>query len=263
MSDYDKTVLAIRDGEFDAFQNLYPRVPDRADDLLIEVAGRPGVVGGNMTLMLLAAADRFSPDAYLTACKRAVETGDSQRVQTLVKEAKNLLAEQAPSLPGEVILYAYTDGHRSIAKDLITQCTPEQIAAAPPKLLRWAAEKLDFQTAVDLVDKGAQPGDEAAGILRALTGQRQEWMAEHLLERGMPVEPDNYAALYACVSNQAPGTAKLLLDHGMDLEKYKAWAEYRPKGEGYAETMEELAAYWSEPRNSPRPEDSPMGGMSL
>ena len=263
MSGYDKTVLAIRDGEFDAFQNLYPRVPDRADDLLIEVAGRPGVVGGNMTLMLLAAADRFSPDAYLTACKRAVETGDSQRVQTLVKEAKNLLAEQAPSLPGEVILYAYTDGHRSIAKDLITQCTPEQIAAAPPKLLRWAAEKLDFQTAVDLVDKGAQPGDEAAGILRALTGQRQEWMAEHLLERGMPVEPDNYAALYACVSNQAPGTAKLLLDHGMDLEKYKAWAEYRPKGEGYAETMEELAAYWSEPRNSPRPEDSPMGGMSL
>ena len=86
-----------------------------------------------MTLMLLAAADRFSPDAYLTACKRAVETGDSQRVQTLVKEAKNLLAEQAPSLPGEVILYAYTDGHRSIAKDLITQCTPEQIAAAPPE----------------------------------------------------------------------------------------------------------------------------------
>lgn len=49
----------------------------------------------------------------------------------------------------------------------------------------------------------------------------------------------------------------------MDLEKYKTWAEHRPKGEGYAETMEELAAYWSEPRNSPQPEDSPMGGMSL
>ena len=45
ISDYDKMVLAIRDGEFDAFKNLYPRVPDRADDLLIEVAGRPGVVG--------------------------------------------------------------------------------------------------------------------------------------------------------------------------------------------------------------------------
>ena len=72
----------------------------------------------------------------------------------------------------------------------------------PPKLLRWVAEKLDFQTAVDLVDKGVRPGDEVAGILRTLTGQHQEWMAERLLEHGMPVEPDNYDALYACVSNQ-------------------------------------------------------------
>lgn len=61
ISDYDKTVLAIRDGEFDAFKNLYPRVSDQTDDLLIEVAGRPGVVGGNMTLILLAAVERFSP----------------------------------------------------------------------------------------------------------------------------------------------------------------------------------------------------------
>ena len=61
ISDYDKTVLAIRDGEFDAFKNLYPRVSDQTDDLLIEVAGRPGTVGGNMTLMLLAAVERFSP----------------------------------------------------------------------------------------------------------------------------------------------------------------------------------------------------------
>jgi enoyl-CoA hydratase/carnithine racemase len=88
ISDYDKTVLAIRDGEFDAFKNLYPRVSDQTDDLLIEVAGRPGVVGGNMTLILLAAVERFSPEAYLTACKRAVETGDSWRVQTLVKESE-------------------------------------------------------------------------------------------------------------------------------------------------------------------------------
>lgn len=41
LSDYDKAVLAIRDGEFEAFSSLYPRVPDRADDLLIEAAGRP------------------------------------------------------------------------------------------------------------------------------------------------------------------------------------------------------------------------------
>ena len=263
ISDYDKAVLAIRDGEFDAFKNLYPRAADRADDLLIEVAGRPGVVGGNMTLMLLAAVERFSTEAYLTACKRAVEAGDNWRVQTLVKESEGRLSERMPSLPGEVILYAYTNDCRNIAKDLIAQCTPEQIAAAPPKLLRWVAEKLDFQTAVELVDKGVQPGDEVAGVLRTLTAQGQAWMAEKLLEYGMPVEPDNHAALYACVSNQALGAAKLLLDRGIDLDQYQLWAEHRPKGEGYTRTMEELAAYWSELQNSPRPEDSPMDGMSL
>ena len=263
MSDYDKTVLAIRDGEFDAFKNLYPRVPEQADDLLIEAAGRPGTVGGNMTLMLLAAVDQFLPEAYLTACKRAVETGDSWRVQTLVKETASHLSEPTSSLPGEVILYAYTNDRQDIAKDLIAQCTPEQIAAAPQKLLRWVAEKLDFQTAVDLVDKGVHPGDEVAGVLRTLTAQHQEWMAERLLEHGMPVEPDNYAALYACVSNRALGVAKLLLDRGIDLDQYQLWAEHRPKGEGYTETMEKLAAYWSELQSNPRPEDSPMDGMRL
>ena len=114
-----------------------------------------------------------------------------------------------------------------------------------------------------LVDKGVRPGDEVAGILRTLTGQHQEWMAERLLEHGMPVEPNNYDALYACVSNQAVGAAKLLLDRGIDLEQYQLWAEHRPKGDGYAETMEELAAYWSELQNSTQPEDSPMKGMNL
>ena len=86
-------------------------------------------------------------------------------------------------------------------------------------------------------------------------------MAERLLEHGMPVEPDNYDALYACVSNQAVGAAKLLLDRGIDLEQYQLWAEHRPKGDGYTETMEELAAYWSELQNSTQPEDSPMKGI--
>ena len=41
ISDYDKTVLAIRDGEFDAFKNLYPRVSDQTDDLLDRGGGTP------------------------------------------------------------------------------------------------------------------------------------------------------------------------------------------------------------------------------
>ena len=263
MSGYDKTVLAVRDGELESFKALYPRVLDQADSLLVEAAGRPGAVGRKMALTLLVDAEHISPSSYLTACKRAVDTGDGQRVRSLIEQAESRLSEPMPSLPGEVILYAYKEGHRNIAKDLIAQCTPEQIASVPPKLLRWVAEKLDFQTAVDLVDKGVRPGDEVAGILRTLTGQHQEWMAERLLEHGMPVEPDNYDALYACVSNQAVGAAKLLLDRGIDLEQYQLWAEHRPKGDGYTETMEELAAYWSELQNSTQPEDSPMKGMNL
>ena len=263
ISDYDKMVLAIRDGEFDAFKNLYPRVPDRADDLLIEVAGRPGVVGENMTLMLLAAVERFSPEAYLTACKRAVDTGDGQRVRPLIEQAESRLSEPLPALPGVAILYAYMNGHRNIAKDLIAQCTSEQIAAAPPNLLRLIAEKLDFQIAMELVNKGVQPGDYVVDVLRALTGQHQEWMAEKLLEHGMPVELGNYAALYICVNNQALGAAKLLLDQGMDLEQYKAWAEKQRKNEGYEETMEELTEYWSELQSGPRQDGPSMDGMSL
>ena len=263
LSDYDKAVLAIRDGEFEAFSSLYPRVPDRADDLLIEAAGRPGRTGGNMVRALLSAMEQFSPEAYLTACKRAVETGDSWRVRTMVEEAESHLSEPYPSLTGEVILHAYANDRKSVAKDLIDQCSPGQIAAAPPILLRQAAASLDFQTAVTLVDKGIQPGDYAADVLHTLTGQHQNWMAERLLEHGMPVAPDNYAALYACLNNGAVDIGKLLLDRGIDLERYQIWAEKQRRSEGYMEAMEELTSYWEKQQSGPQQDGPSMGDMHL
>lgn len=263
LSDYDKAVLAIRDGEFESFSTLYPKVPDRADDLLIEVSGRPGRVGGNMVLMLLAAVDRFSPEAYLTACKRAVETGDSQRVQTLVEQAKGHLLDRCPSLPGEVILYAYESGHAHIGKEIIHQCTPEQITAAPPRLIRQVVDCLDLQTSMELVEKGVQPGDHVVDVLHCLTGRHQEWMAEHLLKHGLPVAQNNYAALYVCVNNKAASTAKLLLDMGIDFDQYQAWVEKQPKNAGFEDTMKELSEYWSELQNTPAQGAPAMGGMSL
>ena len=263
MSDYDKTVLAIQDGELTEFWARYPKALDQADSLLVETAGRPGAVGRRMTLSILSAATKISPSAYLTACKRAVDTGDGQRVQSLIEQAESCLSEPLPALTGVAILHAYTNGHRNMAKDLIAQCTSEQIAAAPPNLLRLVAERLDFQTAMELVDKGVQPGNYAADVLHTLTGQHQEWMAEKLLEHGMPVEPDNYAALYVCVNNQAAGVAKLLLDRGMDLDQYQAWAEKQRKNEGYEETMEELTEYWSELQSGPEQDGPSMDGMSL
>ena len=263
LSDYDQAVLAIRDGEFDAFCSLYPRVLDQADDLLIEAAGRPGRTGENMVRTLLSAVEQFSPEAYLTACKRAVETGDSQRVWMMVEEAESHLSGPSPSLAGEVILHAYANDRKSIARDLIGKCSPEQIAAAPPALLRQAAVSLDFQTAVTLVDKGIQSGDHAADVLHALTGQHQNWMAERLLEHGMPVAPDNYAALYACLDNGAADIGKLLLDRGIDLERYQVWAEHRPKSEEHGAAMEELAEYWAQMQIGPQQDGPSMGDMSL
>ena len=260
LSDYDRAVLAIRDGEFDAFCSLYPKVPDQADDLLIEAAGRPGRTGGNMVRALLSAVGRFSPEAYLTACKRAVETGDSQRVRTMVEEAERHLSEPYPSLAGEVILHAYANDRKGIVKDLIGKCSPEQIAAAPPILLRQAAASLDFQTAVTLVDKGIQPGDYAVDVLHTLTGQHQEWMAEQLLAHGMPVGPDNYAALYVCINNGMPGVAKLVLDQGIDFDKYRAWADNKPKSAEYEAAMEALYGYVTEQKNTVQRDGPTMGG---
>ena len=179
-----------------------------------------------------------------------------------MKESEGRLSEPLPSLHGEVILYAYTNNCRNIAKDLIAQCTPEQIASVPPKLLAGLRKSWTSRPRWIWWTRASDRAMRWPASC-ALTGQHQEWMAERLLEHGMPVEPDNYDALYACVSNQAVGAAKLLLDRGIDLEQYQLWAEHRPKGDGYTETMEELAAYWSELQNSTQPEDSPMKGMNL
>ena len=111
-----------------------------------------------MVRALLSAVGRFSPEAYLTACKRAVETGDSQRVRTMVEEAESHLSEPYPSLAGEVILHAYANDRKGIVKDLIGKCSPERIAAAPPILL-CRPVCLHQQRDARCCQTGAGPGD--------------------------------------------------------------------------------------------------------
>lgn len=114
-----------------------------------------------------------------------------------------------------------------------------------------------------LVDKGIQPGDYAADVLHTLTGQHQNWMAERLLEHGMPVAPDNYTALYACLNNGAVDIGKLLLDRGIDLERYQIWAVKQRRSEGYMEAMEELTSYWEKQQSGPQQDGPSMGDMHL
>ena len=142
MSDYDKAVLAIRDGELNAFLELYPKLLDtHAGSLLVETAGRPGNVGSSMTHFLLADVERFSEQDYCTACKKAIDINDPVKVSFLLAQAADHVPDLSPSFHGEMAVYAYLE-HRHIAKEIIKQCTNEQIAAAPPHLLEQPAKDL-------------------------------------------------------------------------------------------------------------------------
>ena len=80
MSDYDKAVLAIRDGELEAFKQYAAKVPYQQEELLVEAAGRPGAVGRKMTGLLMADCMNIDPAIYSEACKRAIDINDPQKV---------------------------------------------------------------------------------------------------------------------------------------------------------------------------------------
>ncbi len=262
ISDYDKTVLAIQDGDFWAFKDLYPKALEQANDLLVEVSGRPGIIGGNMLLMFLSGKERFSQEAYLTACKLAVDTGDLSRVQTLLEQAPLHVPELAPSFYGQVMQYAYQE-HTHMVKPLIQNATPEQIAATPPRLLSDMAIRNDYKNTLALVEKGINAAPVAVDVLRAFTNKYGDWMAELLLENGMEVDLEDYRAFHICVQKENWKSAELLLDRGMDFEQYRMWAEER--GELItSEKVDELQEYWVNLHTEPEQGDTPsMEGMSL
>ena len=263
MSDYDKAVLAIQDGELSAFKELYPKALDHADDLLVEAAGRPGAVGRKMALLLLVDVEQFSEPAYRAACQKAIGINDPEKVSFLLEQAGSHVPELSPSFHGEMASHAHLD-HRFIAKEIVKQCSEEQIASAPPYLLEQFAMDKDFRTLSALVEKGISGGPSAARALHMLTYNKSDcWIAEELLEKRMWVDTGNYGALHACIQNDAVDVCKLLLDGGMDFDGYRQWAEARHCS-GHEETMQALSDYWSEMQaemeQAPAPE---TGGMTF
>ena len=262
MSDYDKAVLAVRDGELAAFSEYSAKVPEQTEALLVEAAGRPGLVGRNMTAMLLNGRENVDYGMYCAACRKAVDIHDLEKTLFLLHWAEHCVAQVEPSFFGEMASYAYLD-HRSIAKEIIHQSTPEQVAAAPSHLLEQFAADGDYRTLSELVEKGISGGPSAARTLHMLTYEgRNSWMAEELLEKRMWVDLEDYSALHACIQNDAVDTAKLLLDHGMDFEQYQQWAEHR--GGGHEETVRALADHWQAlTASQEQSEAQEMGGMCL
>ena len=242
ISGYDKAVLAIRDGELPAFLELYPKVLEaHAGDLLVEAAGRPGAVGRSMTRALLDDVEQFPEAAYAAACQKAIDINDPQKVSALLANAADRVADLSPSFHGEMACYAWAD-HRHIAREIIKQCSDEQIAAAPPHLLEQFAMDKDWRTMSMLVEKGISGGSSAERTLHMLTYEgRDSWMAEELLRERMWVDVNDYHALQSCVQNGAADVAKLLLDGGIDFGRYR---QIYPNS-GSPEVIQVLEEHWA------------------
>ena len=90
---------------------------------------------------------------------------------------------------------------------------------------------------------------------------RNSWMAENLLAKRMWVELDDLNAFHACVQNDAVKVCKLLLDHGMDFEKYRQWAQARHCS-GHEETLQALTDHWSE-INAELEQTQEIGGQTF
>ena len=264
ISDYDKTILAIQDGDLSAFKELYPKVLNQhSNDLLIEAAGRPGEVGRKMTLLLLADTEQFPETAYCAACRKAIDINAPEKVLFLLEQAESHVLDLDSSFHGEIASYAHSD-HRFIAKEIINRCSEEQIAAAPSRLLEQFAADKDFHTLSTLVEKGISGGPSAWRTLHMLTcGGHDSWIAEELLEKRMWVATDDYRALHACIENDAVDVCKLLLDGGMNFEGFQQWAKDYTYIE-HKETMKALAAHWSEMQAEPeQAPDQEIGGQTF
>ena len=259
MSDYDKAVLAIRDGNLDAFKKYAARVPDQEGELLVEAAGRPGAVGRKMTELLVADRMDIDYDVYRAACKTAIDIADSEKTFFLLEQAQTCVRQLKPSFYGEMAGHAH-NGHRALSKEIIRRCTDEQIAAAPSYLLVLFAQGPDEKTLNRLVENGISGGSYAAQTLHMLTYEgRDNRMARDLLQKRMWVDLDDYAALHACVKNDAVEVCTLLLDNGMDFDGYRQWAQERHCS-GHEETLQALAEHWQEMQQEAAPSQE---GMTL
>ena len=261
LDDYDRAVLAIRDGELSAFQTLLPNLKDRAHDLLVEAAGRPGIVGRKMTVSLLSDVDVFPEPAYRAACVKAIGIEDFEKVSFLLEKAESHVPGLSASFHGEMASQAYLE-HQAIARAIVRHCSDGQIAAAPPRLLEQFAFGPDGQMLHTLVEKGISGGPDAWRVMQMLTSEkRNQWIARDLLETRMWVDPQDYDALLVCVKNGATEVGKLLLNGGMDFDQYLPRHPYSPDGE----TLQALTDHWAELKAAQEQDPAPQqtGGMTL
>ena len=87
IDDFDRASLAIDDGDLNTFTEAAAKVPHTYGSLLKQAAARPDNIGLNMTKFLCITAANIDHEAYLLACKRAVDTGQTDRAVMMLKKA--------------------------------------------------------------------------------------------------------------------------------------------------------------------------------
>lgn len=266
LDDYDKAVLAIHDGELEMFKELLPGVHERMDELLVEVASRAGTVGRKMTMCMLAEEGKYSENVYLESSTHAVETGDVERVKFLMDQYRDHVKAPDDSYYGEVIDYA-CGKDKAMGHELIAYSPNDWIAAANPSLHVRMSCGGELRMTELLIKKGLQPGLESSVVLQNYTCSHDRyWMAVHLLENGMEVRQNDYLSLDICMRNGAIDAAMLLLDKGVDFDRYREWAGKGRHAPVDEQTYSEVLSHWNElhpQEQTAVPEETPAKGLTL
>lgn len=261
MSDLDRAMLAIQDGDLKVFRDSLPKVQEHIGELLVQAAGRPGMAGRKMSLLALTEAKSIPNDIYLAACKEAVNTADLERVLTFTDQADLCVRDMDPAIYGDVIAYAYHNNHRNISGALLEHCTPEQISQAKSTVLGEAALEGDLQTMTALVKKGIDSTSRSREILNRLYANHNGWMAEALLRDGMKVDLSNVAILHDRIEEGELKGATLLVDLGMDFEEYLRWKDhFMATTSGHDDTLQSLKEHWE---NTTAAKDQDCSGQVL
>lgn len=249
LSHTDLAVLAIQDGNMAAFGEAFPKA-DAQDIVFIHAAGRPGRIGQKMTTDMLIKSENSIPnDVYLSACKKAIDIGDADRVLLMMQNAKHHVKDLDMGLYGNAIGHSleFRNENRDsvrLARAIIKDRTPEQIQAADPSLLLLAQHRGAYEIVFDLVNKGIDANKYAAELFDMLSRQRNAWVINSLVERGMKIDISNYSALHACIGPDTIGAAKSLIGRGMDFDGYLDWAEQNHPAEKDGNLIDTLKAYW-------------------
>lgn len=249
ISDTDLAILAIQDGNAAVLRDVFPKAEEQ-DTVLMHAAGRPGRIGTLMTLEILQKAQNSIPnDIYLSACKKAVSIGDTDRVVQMMRKADSSVKDLDMGLFGEIVrcsleYLSENSRNRRMAYTLVQECTPEQIQAADPALLLIAERREDWQILFQLIEQGIDANRYAAELFDQLSRQRSAWMVYSCIDRGMKIHNNNFAALHACILPESMDAAKRLIELGMDFDGYLEWAEKYHSGEKDENLIETLKEYW-------------------